>query len=123
MRMNLITKKRLRIAWAMAAAVVLAGIHQSTSAGSSVRRVNTSAAGAEAANTACGFPSCNNGRTSFHAVSATGRFSVFASLSDNLVPNDTNGVTDIFVKDALTGGIVRANTDAAGNQANAATPP
>jgi Tol biopolymer transport system component len=37
------------------------------------------------------------------ALSADGRRIVFTSLSDDLVPNDTNGSMDVFVYDAQTG--------------------
>jgi WD40-like Beta Propeller Repeat len=40
-----------------------------------------------------------NGDSEDSAVSADGRFAGFNSLASNLVPNDTNGVTDIFVRD------------------------
>ncbi|KAA3607904.1 MAG: hypothetical protein DWQ01_12525 [Planctomycetota bacterium] len=36
-------------------------------------------------------------------ISGDGRFVVFTSLSDNLVPGDTNGTLDIFVHDRNTG--------------------
>ncbi len=42
-----------------------------------------------------------NGNSSGGALSADGRFVVFVSLSDNLVPGDTNGYADIFL--ATTG--------------------
>jgi hypothetical protein len=51
-------------------------------------------------------------------ISADGRYVVFESFADNLVPNDTNGALDIFVKDMQTGIVVRANTNASGNQSN-----
>ena len=37
------------------------------------------------------------------SISADGRFVAFSSLASNLVPDDTNGVQDIFVHDRLTG--------------------
>jgi uncharacterized repeat protein (TIGR01451 family) len=52
------------------------------------------------------------------AVSADGRFAAFASLSDNLVPGDTNGVVDIFVRDRLTGTTERVSVSSTGAQAN-----
>jgi uncharacterized repeat protein (TIGR01451 family) len=52
------------------------------------------------------------------AVSADGRFVAFASLSDNLVPGDTNGAADIFVRDRLTGTTERVSVSSAGAQAN-----
>ena len=50
-------------------------------------------------------------------LSANGRYLAFSSSADNLVPDDTNGLSDVFVKDLVTGGIVRANTTADGTQA------
>ncbi len=44
-----------------------------------------------------------NGPSFDPSLSADGRFVAFHSLASNLVPNDTNGVTDVFVHDRLTG--------------------
>jgi len=52
------------------------------------------------------------------AISADGRYMVFASGATNLVPNDTNGWNDIFVRDRLLGATVRVNVGAGGVQAN-----
>ena len=41
----------------------------------------------------------------------------FVSNADNLVPGDTNGFRDIFVKDLATGAVTLVSADAAGNQA------
>ena len=40
-----------------------------------------------------------NGRSWAPAVSGDGRYTVFLSNASNLVPSDTNGVTDVFVRD------------------------
>ena len=72
-------------------------------------RANTDAAGGQTSNV-------NNAFNA--ALSADGRYVVFESLATNLVVGDTNGQADIFVKDLQTGAIVRANTSAAGAQAN-----
>src|SRR5262249_34828073 len=40
-------------------------------------------------------------------LSADGRYVAFQSDSGNLVPGDTNGTTDVFVKDLQTGAITR----------------
>jgi uncharacterized repeat protein (TIGR01451 family) len=53
------------------------------------------------------------------SVSADGRFVAFASLSDNLVPGDTNGKSDIFVRDRVTGATERVSVSSAGRQGNA----
>ncbi len=42
----------------------------------------------------------------------------FVSYASNLVAGDTNGISDIFVKDLQTGAIVRASTAADGTEAN-----
>jgi len=50
-------------------------------------------------------------------LSGNGRYVVFQSGATNLVEYDTNGETDIFVKDLQTGEIRRVSTDSDGMQA------
>lgn len=45
-----------------------------------------------------------------------GRFVAFASLASNLVPGDTNGVGDVFVRDRLTGTTERVSVGVKGVQ-------
>ena len=55
-----------------------------------------------------------NGRTMDSTISADGRFVAFESLSDNLVADDTNEGSDIFVHDRQSGQTIRVsvlNTD------------
>lgn len=52
------------------------------------------------------------------AVSANGRFVAFDSSASNLVPGDTNGYRDVFVKDLATGSIERVSVSSAGVQSN-----
>jgi Tol biopolymer transport system component len=52
------------------------------------------------------------------SISADGRFVAFYSLATNLVPGDTNGVTDVFVHDVLTGETSRVSIDSSGAQEN-----
>ena len=52
-------------------------------------------------------------------ISNDGRYVAFYSNANNLVAGDTNGATDVFRKDLLTGEILRANTTSAGVQGNA----
>jgi len=59
-----------------------------------------------------------NGPSSAAAISADGRFVAFESNATNLVPGDTNGLTDIFVNDHGAGGTIRASVDSLGRQAN-----
>jgi uncharacterized repeat protein (TIGR01451 family) len=53
------------------------------------------------------------------AISADGRFVAFVSLADNLVPDDTNGVTDTFVHDRLTNTTERVSVSSRERQGNA----
>lgn len=55
------------------------------------------------------------------AVSADGRYVVFPSAATNLVPGDSNGSVDMFVKDRVTGAVTRANTTATGGQSSSYT--
>jgi len=48
------------------------------------------------------------------AISADGRFVAFRSFATNLVPDDTNGVTDVFVRDRTAGTTERVSVGAAG---------
>ncbi len=51
-------------------------------------------------------------------LSGDGRLVVFQSSAGNLVPDDTNGVADIFVRDTITGSIRRVSTGSSGQQAD-----
>ncbi len=52
------------------------------------------------------------------SISGDGRFIAFESDASNLIPNDTNASTDIFVKDRQTGEVTRVSVDSSGAQAN-----
>jgi archaellum component FlaF (FlaF/FlaG flagellin family) len=52
------------------------------------------------------------------SVSADGRYVAFESVSDNLVPGDTNGVDDVFVRDRQSGQTERVSVDSSGVQGN-----
>jgi Tol biopolymer transport system component len=51
-------------------------------------------------------------------MSADGQHIVFSSDATNLVPGDTNGVADVFLRDLRAGTTVRASLAADGGQAN-----
>lgn len=51
-------------------------------------------------------------------ISADGRFVTFASWSDDLVPGDTNGTTDVFVRDRHTGTTERVSVASNGVESN-----
>ncbi len=72
-----------------------------------IQRVSTDAAGAQ-----------GNSDSGYAQFSADGRTVVFQSLASNLVAGDSNGASDIFVKDLQSGAIQRVSTDAAGVQGN-----
>jgi Tol biopolymer transport system component len=52
------------------------------------------------------------------SLSADGRYVAFASDSSHLVAGDTNGVADVFVKEAATGAIVRVSVASDGSEAD-----
>lgn len=59
----------------------------------------------------------SNGSSYYSALSADGRFVAFDSSASDLVPADTNGKRDIFVRDTWSGTITRVNL-ASGEEAN-----
>lgn len=54
----------------------------------------------------------------FPAISNDGRYVAFHSWASNLVPGDTNGVADVFVKNTQTNVTTIVSTDSAGVQGN-----
>jgi len=52
------------------------------------------------------------------SISADGRYVAFVSLADNLVPGDTNGDWDVFVRDRLRRHTSRVNLSSRGEQGN-----
>ena len=60
-----------------------------------------------------------NQDTSDVSLSGDGRTVAFATRSTNLAPNDTNGSSDVFVRDLTTGTLTRTSTAADGSQADA----
>ena len=54
----------------------------------------------------------------YPSISADGRFVVYASAADNLVPDDTNNMWDIFLHDRETGQTTRVSVASDGTQAN-----
>ena len=59
-----------------------------------------------------------NGGGGIPAISAEGRFVAFASSADDLVPGDTNGQIDVFVRDLTTGEAERVSVGSDGEQAD-----
>ena len=63
-----------------------------------------------------GFPDSASFKPS---LSADGRYVAFESVATNVVPNDTNAVRDIFVRDRQVGTTTRVSVSTMGVQANA----
>jgi Tol biopolymer transport system component len=59
-----------------------------------------------------------NGDSLRTALSASGDLVAFYSYASNLVPDDTNGVADVFVHDRTTGVTERVSVDSAGVQSD-----
>ena len=73
----------------------------------STTRVSVDSSGAQA-----------NANSASPAISADGRYVAFFSDASNLVVGDSNGVTDIFVRDTQAGSTARVSVDSSGAQAN-----
>ena len=71
------------------------------------RRISQTSGGAQA-----------NGTSADPAISGNGRYVAFTSTAPDLVPNDTNGVNDIFVADLTTRAVSRVSVRTDGGQAN-----
>lgn len=63
-----------------------------------------------------------NGASTSPSVSADGRFVAFTSTSSDLVANDTNARSDVFVRDLVLGTTVRASVASGGLQSNDDSP-
>ncbi len=70
-------------------------------------RVNIGPAGGQA-----------NGFSAEPSISADGRYVAFSSIASNLVSGDTNGSSDVFVRDLQLGTTTRVSVDSAGVQGN-----
>jgi Tol biopolymer transport system component len=58
-----------------------------------------------------------NGPSFMPAISADARYVAFQSFASNLVRGDTNGLTDVFVRDLATGKTTRVSLNSRGRQA------
>ena len=73
----------------------------------SIERVSVDASGAQA-----------TGYSYTPSISADGRYVSFYSTASNLIAGDSNGLTDVFVKDMVTGTVTRVSQAADGTQTN-----
>ncbi|MFK8848992.1 TolB family protein [Streptomyces sp. Ac-502] len=110
MRTTRTTARRIA---AVTGVCALAALLPATTAGartpppSGTERASVTAEGAQA-----------NGGSSGSAISADGRYVAFASDASDLVPGDTNGQPDVFVKDLRAGAVQRVNMASDGTQAD-----
>jgi Tol biopolymer transport system component len=114
MKVNAIREKLLKN-WAtrLFALILVLALPVSLSAsvgGHSVRAVSAST-GSVLADETCHHPS----------ITADGSKVAFRSTAENLVPGDTNGVEDIFIKDIDTGSIIMASSTSDGEPADGAS--
>lgn len=86
-------------------AVALIASHACLAQQGGTWRVSVSSGGAEA-----------NGGSWEPSISSDGRFVAFQSQAANLVPNDTNNATDVFVRDRLLSTTERVSVSTAGGQ-------
>jgi Tol biopolymer transport system component len=91
----------------LALAVALCAITRGVRAGQTIR-ISVSSAGDQS----------NSQATKHTAISGDGMRTAFASTASNLVPGDTNGATDIFVRDCAAGTTTRVSVATDGSQAN-----
>ena len=77
-----------------------------------ITRVSVNDAGEEANNDAGELRNDNDGRF----ISDDGRFVAFTSIASNLVPNDTNDVSDVFVRDLVLQETTRVSIGSQGQQ-------
>ncbi len=59
-----------------------------------------------------------NGKSESPSISEDGRYVAFYSWASNLVTGDTNGYSDVFVRDLQSGGTERVSVSSGGAQAN-----
>jgi hypothetical protein len=61
----------------------------------------------------------SNGLSGLHSMAASGDFISFWSTADNLVPGDTNGTGDVFLRDRVNGTLERVSVSTSGGEGNA----
>ncbi len=99
-----------RFVWVLLATMPMLVVCNTTSALGTTNRASLNSKGREV-----------NGADSDPTLSADARFVAFRSAATNLVPRDTNGKRDIFVRDLQTGQIRRVSVNTKGTEANGAS--
>jgi hypothetical protein len=101
------SQQRFLVTTALGAALLVAAVGSSMAGVTGMTRASVDASAAQA-----------NGASSNSVITPDGRYVAFQSAASNLVSGDTNGLTDIFRKDLVTGDVVRASLANDGSQAN-----
>ena len=101
-------RKRIAQSFAPAGALALLFLPAAVAQTASTIKVSVGPAGVE-----------SNGYSDWPAISADGRVVAFYSRASNLVPDDANGVTDVFVHEVAGGRTRRASVSSSGTEANA----
>ncbi|MFC6016429.1 TolB family protein [Plantactinospora solaniradicis] len=84
-----------------------AGMAQAAESGTRTSRASVATAGTQANSYSLG-----------HAISSDGRYVAFDSAASNLVPRDTNGASDVFLRDRERATTIRVGVSRDGGQAN-----
>jgi hypothetical protein len=79
---------------------------------------NTVRASVSSANAQADGNSSLPGPSASRAISGSGRYVVFTSAATNLVSGDTNGFTDVFIRDRVSGKTRRVSVSSSGAEAN-----
>jgi Tol biopolymer transport system component len=108
MKKNKHTFNRLLIGFTTALLLATTGVQawNNVPAGQTTR-VSVSSAGAQA-----------NDSSLKDSISADGRYVAFTSYAGNLVNSDTNGLSDVFVRDRVAGTTTRVSVSSGGTQGN-----
>lgn len=99
---------RIRTSILVLAVALACALPAAALAGAPTKRVSISSAGVEA-----------DLSSSDVSISADGRFVAFQSNATTLVPHDTNGFSDVFVRDRKTGTTYRVSVATGGAQSDA----
>jgi Tol biopolymer transport system component len=86
------------------------------------QRVSVSSSGAQGNGASGGSGATNDVATIAPAISADGRFVVFASAATNLVAGDTNSADDVFVRDRQAGTTQRVSVSSSGAEGDGGSP-
>lgn len=92
---------------AILASLLSGGVVSVQAASGDLTRISVDASGVE-----------GNDMSRFASISTDGRYAAFESDASNLISGDTNNTSDIFVKDRVTGQVVRVSVDSTGVEAN-----